>query len=86
MKNGNAIIQKEASWIQPHPYARKELKVKAGSDRAEISVSCRPLTHPIKNSHQEMILPISNTIGIMSNVQEMTVFELKSASNYLMKN
>ena len=55
MEIENAIIRKEASWIQPHPYARKELKVKAGSDRVEISVSCRPLTHPIQNNRQEMI-------------------------------
>ena len=86
MEIESAIIRKEASWIQPHPYARKELKVKAGLDRVEISVSCRPLIHPIKNSHPEMILTISNTTGIMLNVQEMTVFELKSASSYLMKN
>ena len=55
MQIENAIIQKGASWIQPYPYARKELKVKAGLDRAEISASCRPLTHPIQNNLQEMI-------------------------------
>ena len=86
MEIENATTQKEASWTQPHLYARKEHKVKAGSDRVEISVSCRRLTHPIKNNHRDMILTISNTTGIMLNVQEMTVFELKSASNYLMKN
>ena len=86
MEIENGIIQKEASWTQPHQYAQKELKVKVDTDRVEISVSCRPLTHPIKNNHQEMILTISNTTGIMLNVQEMTVFELKSASSYLMKN
>ena len=86
MQIENVITQREASWTQLHLYARKELKAKAGSDQVEISVSCRPLTHPIKNSHQETILTISNTTGIMSNVQEMTVFELKSAYSYLMKN
>ena len=86
MEIENAITQKEASWTQPHLYATKELKVKAGSDREEISVSCRPLIHPIKNSHQETISTISKTTGTMLNVQEMTVLELKSAYSYLMKN
>ena len=86
MEIENAITQKEASWTQPHQYAQKELKVKADTGRVEISVSCRPLTHPIKNSHPEMIITISNTTGIMLNVQEMTVLELKSAYSYLMKN